>query len=304
MADLRTRIGKLELENPAMCASGTFGSGAEFKELVNLDRLGAIIAKTVTLEPRTGNPAPRTAETPAGLLNSIGLPNKGAEHFIKHDLPVMAEYGPPVIVNLAGKTADDYARVAALFAPQEQVSAVEVNVSCPNVSSGGIAFGRDPGETARVTSAVRGEFPRTLIVKLTPSVTDVGEIALAAEWAGADAVTVANTYEGMCVDWRNRRSLIGTPSGGVSGPAIKPLTLAGVWKTYRAVKIPVIGCGGIASADDVLEYAVAGASAVEVGTMNFVDPGIMEKIISGIARLMDDAGLARFTDLVGTFEEN
>jgi dihydroorotate dehydrogenase (NAD+) catalytic subunit len=304
MPDISTKIGKLKLQSPVMGASGTFGGGSEYADFLSLGRLGAIIAKTVTLEPREGNPPPRTCETPAGLLNSIGLANVGVERFVREELPKLSRYGPPVIVNIAGSQVEEYAALAELLDSRREAAALEVNVSCPNVKYGGIAFGVSASDTARVTKAVRGKFRRTLIVKLSPNVTDIGAIAAAAESAGADALTCANTYRGMCVNWRERRSRIGMATGGVSGPAIKPLTLARVWECFKAVKIPIIGCGGIASAEDVLEYASAGASAVQVGTMNFVDYSAMESIIAEIPRLLKQAGVKKFSDVIGSLSES
>lgn len=303
MADLTTKIGDLTLVNPIMPASGTFGNGAEeYKPFVDYARLGAIISKTVTTQPRKGNPPPRTAETPAGMLNTIGLANPGIDAFLKEDLPGIIAHGVPVIVNIAGETVDEYLELATRLAGVEDVAAIEVNVSCPNVAGGGMAFGVDPDVVKEVTSAVRKVFSRTIIVKLTPNVTSIGKIAGAAESAGADAITCANTYTGMSVDWRTRMSRLSRQVCGLSGPAIKPLSLARVWECASVVKIPIIGCGGIASAEDVLEYAVAGAAAVQVGTMNFVDHRTLSNILDDLPRLLDEAGVEKFADIVGTLK--
>lgn len=302
MPDLTTRIGKLELDNPLMSASGTFGSGAEFEPFFDPGRLGAIVAKTVTPGPREGNPPPRTCETPSGLLNSIGLAGQGIESFLKNELPAMTRYGTRIVVNIAGDGPDEYQALAELLSSRQEVHGIELNVSCPNVSSGGEAFGADPGVAADVTSRVRRVFPRTLIVKLTPNAADISEVAGAVEWAGADAVTCSNTYRAMALNWRNRRSMLGMPTGGLSGPAVKPLTMLRVNQCFKSVNIPVIACGGACSAEDVLEYAVAGASAVQIGTANFFNYGVFGEVLEGLEELLDEAGVNRFEDLVGTME--
>ena len=285
---LSVELGKLELANPVMNASGTFGCGAGFEDLVDVSRLGALIAKTVTLEPREGNAPPRMCETASGIVNAIGLENPGVEAFLAEELPRMKAYGVPVIVNVAGESVEDYVALARRLDGVD-VAAIEANVSCPNVADG-MVFGTSAEAASELVSAVRKATGRFLIVKLTPNVNDIARVARAAEGAGADCLSLINTVSAMAVDWRLRRPRIDNVTGGLSGPAIKPI----------AVSIPVIGIGGIASADDVLEYFVCGASAVQVGSANFVNAGVMTEIIDELPALLESAGIADIKELIGT----
>lgn len=272
MADLRVNIGGLELNNPVMTASGTFGYGNEYASLMDIDRLGAIIVKGTTLEPRQGNPYPRMAETPSGMLNAVGLQNKGVEYFAEHIYPEIEHFKSAVIVNVSGSKLEDYVAVCRRIATLPKVAAVEINISCPNVKHGGMAFGTTCAGAAAVTKACREAFPRTMIVKLSPNVTDVTEIARAAEAEGADSVSLINTLMGMAIDVERRKPMLSTVTGGLSGPAVKPVAVRMVWQVAKAVKIPVIGLGGITSGADALEFIMAGATAVQVGTANFINP--------------------------------
>lgn len=282
--DLRTHIGGgLVLDNPVMTASGTFGYGMEFADIVDLKRLGAIIVKGTTLNPRQGNPYPRMAETPAGMLNAVGLQNHGVDFFAEHIYPTIRHIGTPIVVNVSGAGIDDYVAVCERLAPLDGIAAVEINISCPNVRQGGMAFGTTCSGAASVTAATRRAWGRTLIVKLSPNVTDITEIARAAEAEGADCVSLTNTFLGMAIDVERRRPVLSTVTGGLSGPAIRPIALRMVWQTAHAVKIPVIGIGGIDSADAALQFIMAGAAAVEIGTANFTDPAATVHILDGIA---------------------
>lgn len=300
--DLRVNIAGLELPNPVMPASGTFGYGAEFAGLLDLSRLGAIITKGISLQPRPGNPPPRIVETASGMLNAIGLENVGLERFLNEKLPFLRgcrASGTKIIVNILGDREEDYAELAARLSDAEGVDALELNISCPNVHCGGIAFGADPNMAASVTRAVKARTKLPLIVKLSPNVTDITLMARAAEEAGADAISLINTLVGMAVDIKTRRPVLANRTGGLSGPAIKPVALRMVWQTARAVSVPVIGIGGIASAEDALEFILAGASAVQVGTANFVNPRAMTEIVDGIAAYLADSGESALTDTVG-----
>jgi len=297
--DLRVRLGPLELPNPVGVASGTFGYGSEYEQLVDLDALGALYTKAVTPEPRAGNEVPRIVETPSGMLNSIGLANPGLEAFVAGKLPALRGYGCPVIVNVAGSTEDDYRRVVERIEAEGGVSGYEINVSCPNVKHGGLAFGTDPSQVERLTAALRAVTERCLIVKLTPNVADIASIAKAAEAGGADAVSCINTLVGMAIDVGRRRPLLATGTGGLSGPAIRPVGVAAVYRASRAVAIPVVGLGGIMCADDALEYLLAGASAVQVGTGTFVDPRCASRVLAGIRAWMEAEGVARVEDIAG-----
>jgi dihydroorotate dehydrogenase (NAD+) catalytic subunit len=288
--DLSVTIGQLELKNPVMLASGCCGYGDELSRFVDLSDLGAIMVKGTTREPREGNPPPRIAETPSGLLNSIGLQNPGVEGVIEHKLPWLAELGVPVIVNVSGATLEDYVYCAQRLADDERAHALELNVSCPNVKQGGILFGTDACALADVTRAVREAFPRTLIVKLTPNVTDIAAMARAAEEAGADALSSINTLVGMTVDVRTRRPGIHTTMGGLSGPAIRPVAVRCTYLTAQAVDIPVIGMGGISTAQDALEFFIVGARAVAVGTASLVDPLCYRKVLEGIRTFCSEEG--------------
>ncbi|OGQ97485.1 MAG: dihydroorotate dehydrogenase B catalytic subunit [Deltaproteobacteria bacterium RIFOXYD12_FULL_57_12] len=297
--DLRVRIGALAMANPVMTASGTFGYGEEFASLVNLARLGAIVVKGISLEPRAGNPPPRVAETACGMLNAIGLENVGLERFIAEKLPFLKGIHAPVVVNILGDSIDDYQRLASRLQMVPEVAAIEVNISCPNVKHGGVAFGTDPAMARAVTEAVRAAFDRTVLVKLSPNVTEITEIALAVEAGGADAVSLINTLLGMAIDIRTRRPRLANIVGGLSGPAVKPVALRMVWQVARAVRIPVVGIGGIATAEDAIEFLLAGATAVQVGTANFVNPRATEEIIDGIAAYLQAGNMASVQEIIG-----
>jgi len=299
MVDLTVNIGSLKLKNPVLTASGTFGYGTEYSELINPSELGGIITKTITLEPRVGNPVPRIAETPAGMLNSIGLANVGSEKFISEKLPALEKIDTAVIVNIAGSTVDEYGRVAELVQGQKRVDAIEINVSCPNVDRGGIALGVSPEGTFEVTRRVREKTDKPIIVKLTPNVTDITQIAKAAEDAGADAVSLINTLVGMVIDIESARPLIAKGTGGLSGPAIKPVAVARVYQVAGSVNIPVIGLGGIMNWRDAIEFIMAGASAVEVGTLNFIDPRATVDIVQGIKDFCEAKGILKIETICG-----
>lgn len=279
MADLRVKIGALELRNPVMTASGTFGYGPEYAPLLDLSRLGGIIVKGTTLEPRQGNPYPRMAETPSGMLNAVGLQNKGVEYFATHIYPQIKDLDTAVVVNVSGSRVEDYAAVCSRIAELENIPAVEINISCPNVKTGGMAFGTTCEGAAAVTRACRKAFPRTMIVKLSPNVTDIASIAKAVEAEGADSVSLINTLLGMAIDVERQRPMLSTITGGLSGPAVKPVAVRMVWQVAKAVKIPVIGLGGIASGADALEFIMAGATAVQIGTANFVHPAVGATVV-------------------------
>lgn len=272
----------LRIKNPVMTASGTFGYGHEYSDLVNINRLGAFIVKGTTIEPRQGNPSPRMIETPSGMINAVGLQNKGVKHFIEHIYPTLHDYDSAVIVNVSGSKIDDYVAVARELAPLDNIAAIEVNISCPNVKAGGMAFGTTCDGAAAVTTAVREAWPGHLIVKLSPNVTDIAAIAAAVEDAGADSVSLVNTFLAMAIDVERQRPYLSTVTGGLSGPAIRPIALRMVWQVAKKVKIPVIGLGGIASADDALQFIMAGASAVQVGTANFIEPSVTTTIVDGL----------------------
>jgi dihydroorotate dehydrogenase (NAD+) catalytic subunit len=300
--DLSVRIGFLSMPNPVGVASGTFGYGQEYGDLVDIPSLGALYTKAVTLEARTGNPPPRLVETPMGLINSIGLANPGVDRFILEKLPFLKGLSCPVIINVAGSTESDYIETVeriedALGDRASNIGGYEINVSCPNVAHGGMSFGTNPKVVEGLTKALRSKTERTLMVKLSPNVTDIAEIARAAEAGGADAVSCINTLVGMSIDTENCRPLIARGTGGLSGPAIRPVGVACVWKVSRAVSIPVIGLGGIAKTEDALEYLLAGASAIQVGTALFSDPQVPTIIIGGIAQWMRKKGIARISDI-------
>ncbi|PIE70395.1 MAG: dihydroorotate dehydrogenase B catalytic subunit [Deltaproteobacteria bacterium] len=300
--DMAVDIGGLVLKNPVMTASGTFGYAREFDHLIDLNRLGGIIVKGLSLAPSPGNPPPRIVETAAGMLNAIGLENIGIEAFIERKLPFLRTLDAPVVANIYGKTADAYAALAARVQQADGIDAVEVNISCPNVRAGGVAFGVRPESAREVVSKVRAETDKTVIVKLSPNVTDITEIAQVVEAAGADAVSLINTLTGMAIDIHRRRPVLANVTGGLSGPAIKPVALRMVWQTAKAVTVPVIGIGGIMTATDALEFLIAGASAIQVGTANFVNPAATMEIIDGIADYLQDKGLSSVTELIGSLQ--
>jgi len=297
--DMKVSIGSLRLKNPVMTASGTFGYGEEYGSLVSLHRLGAIIVKGISLLPRQGNPPPRIAETACGMLNAIGLENVGLERFLAEKLPFLHNIDTPLIVNILGDTVEDYQQLAARLDGEEKVAALEVNISCPNVKKGGVAFGTDPDMAHAVTKGVRQHFSRPVIVKLSPNVTDITEIARAVEDAGANAVSLINTVLGMAIDTESCRPRLANLFGGLSGPAIKPIALRMVWQVAGCVSIPIIGIGGITTPEDAIEFLLAGACAVQVGTTNFINPKATEEIIHGIGAYLSENGLASVQDLIG-----
>jgi len=299
MEDLRVNIGSLELANPVMTASGTFGYAREFESLMDLRRLGAVIVKGISLHPRDGNPPPRIAETACGMLNAIGLQNVGVDRFIREKMPYLATLGVPVIVNILGDSLEEYAEITARLAGVPGVAGIEVNISCPNVAKGGVAFGTDPQMAAAATTAVKARAAVPVMVKLSPNVTDITVIARAVEDAGADSVSLINTLIGMAIDLRRRRPALANICGGLSGPAIKPVALRMVYQVAAAVKIPVIGIGGIASATDALEFLLAGATAVQIGTANFVNPAVSEEVVDGIAAYLRAEQLPSVQQLIG-----
>ena len=302
MADLTTHIGSLTLRNPVMTASGTFGYGLEYADLVDLGQLGGIIVKGTTLQPREGNPYPRMAETPQGMLNCVGLQNKGVDYFCEHIYPQVQSLPTQVIVNVSGNSPEDYAECARRINELEHTPAIELNISCPNVKHGGMAFGTSPEGAASVVKAVRAVYDKTLIVKLSPNVTSITDIALAAEAEGADAVSLINTLMGMAIDAEKRKRVLSIGTGGLSGPCVKPVALRMVWQVARAVHIPVIGLGGISNAVDAVEFLLAGASAVEIGTANFVDPTISAQVAQGIDEYLERHGFHSVKEIIGLCE--
>lgn len=302
MADLTTHIGSLTLRNPVMTASGTFGYGLEYADLVDQGQLGGIIVKGTTLQPREGNPYPRMAETPQGMLNCVGLQNKGVDYFCEHIYPQVQSLPTQVIVNVSGNSPEDYAECARRINELEHIPAIELNISCPNVKHGGMAFGTSPEGAASVVKAVRAVYDKTLIVKLSPNVTSITDIALAAEAEGADAVSLINTLMGMAIDAEKRKRVLSIGTGGLSGPCVKPVALRMVWQVARAVHIPVIGLGGISNAVDAVEFLLAGASAVEIGTANFVDPTISAQVAQGIDEYLERHGFHSVKEIIGLCE--
>ena len=302
MADLKVNIGQLQMANPVMTASGTFGYGLEFEDFVDLEKIGGIIVKVTTLLPREGNPYPRMAETPMGMLNAVGLQNKGVHYFVDSIYPKIKDIGTNMIVNVSGSQIEDYAETARIINELDRIPAIELNISCPNVKQGGMAFGVSPQGAAEVVSAVRKVYDKTLIVKLSPNVTNIAEIALAVEAAGADSVSLINTLLGMAIDAEKRRPVLSTVTGGMSGAAVKPIALRMVWQVAKAVKIPVIGLGGIMNWKDAVEFLLAGASAIEIGTANFIDPAVTMKVAEGINAYLDRHGFASVKDIVGALE--
>jgi dihydroorotate dehydrogenase (NAD+) catalytic subunit len=300
--DLSTSVGSLRLRNPIIAASGTFGYGAEFAHLVNLNALGAFVVKGLSREPIEGAPAPRVVETASGMLNAIGLQNVGVRAFVAEKLPVLRKYDTPVIANVFGYAIEDYVEVIRILEDAEGLAAYELNISCPNVKKGGMQFGCDPSMVSEVVAAVRrAAAKRPLWVKLTPLVTDIGLIARSAAEAGADALTVANTFPAMAIDYRTGKSRLGNPTGGLSGPAIKPITLKLVWEASKAVKIPVVGLGGVERVDDVLDYLSVGASAVQVGTASFSDPTVTQRLIDGLEDAISQAKAFTIKEIMTNF---
>lgn len=302
MADLNVKINDLSLKNPVMTASGTFGYGLEFADFVPLERLGGIIVKGTTLHAREGNDYPRMVETASGMLNCVGLQNKGVDYFCKNIYPQIKDIGTNMIVNVSGSAPDDYAECAARIDALGNIPAVELNISCPNVKQGGMAFGVTCEGAASVVRAVRERYHKTLIVKLSPNVTSVADIARACEAEGADSVSLINTLMGMSIDIEKRRQRLSIGTGGLSGPAVKPVALRMVWQVARAVKIPVVGLGGICTAEDAIEFLMAGATAVEIGTANFIDPAVTIKVIDGINGWLESHGCKSVTEIIGALE--
>ena len=299
MADLSVNIGNLKLSNPVMTASGTFGYGKEFEDFVELEKIGGIIVKGTTLHRREGNPYPRMAETPMGMLNAVGLQNKGVDYFISEIYPQIKDIRTNMIVNVSGSAIEDYVQTAEKINELENIPAIELNISCPNVKQGGMAFGVTAKGASEVVKAVREVYKRTLIVKLSPNVTDITEIARAVEGAGADSVSLINTLLGMAIDAEKRRPILSTITGGMSGAAVKPIALRMVWQVSKAVKIPVIGLGGIMNWKDAVEFLLAGASAIQIGTANFIDPAITVKVSEGINDYLDRHGFTSVKDIIG-----
>ena len=303
MLKTQVHIGRgLTIKNPVMTASGTFGYGLEYSDFIDLNRLGGVLVKGTTLHPRQGNPYPRMAETPSGMLNAVGLQNKGVDYFCEHIYPTISGYNTAMIVNVSGSQVEDYIETAEKINTLEGIPAIELNISCPNVKEGGMAFGVTCAGAASVVRAVRAVYDKTLIVKLSPNVTDITEIARAVEAEGADSISMINTLLGMAIDVEKRRPVLSTITGGLSGPAVKPIALRMVWQTAQTVKVPIIGMGGIASATDAIEFLLAGASAVEVGTYNFVDPSVTTQIVDGIEDYMRRHGFTDIQDLIGTLQ--
>lgn len=302
MVDLRVNLNKLQLKNPVMTASGTFGYGEEYSDFIDISRLGGIIVKGTTLRDRQGNAYPRMAETPSGMLNAVGLQNKGVHYFIEHIYPRIKDVNTNIFVNLSGSTIDDYIQTAELLNELEKLPGIELNISCPNVKEGGMAFGTSCLSAAQVVKEVRRVYKKELMVKLSPNVTSISEIALAVEAEGADSISLINTLLGMAIDAEKKRPVLSTVTGGLSGPAVKPIALCQVWQVANVVKVPVIGMGGIMNATDAIEFLLAGASAIQVGTANFIDPTISVKILEGIEEYMLRHGIQRVSDLTGALE--
>ena len=299
MVNLSVELGDLKLKNPVLTASGTFGYGEEYADFVDLNRLGGFIVKGTTLEPREGNDYPRMAETPSGMLNAVGLQNKGVDYFIEHIYPRICQYKSEIIVNVSGKCVEDYVTVCEKLSDLDRINAVEINISCPNVKQGGMAYGTTCEGAAEVASAVRKAWKRHMIIKLSPNVTSIADIARAVEDAGADSVSLINTLLGMAVDVERRRPYLSTVTGGLSGAAVKPIAVRMVWQVAKAVSIPVIGLGGIMNGHDALEFIMAGARAIEVGTANFIDPSVTMKIIDEITEFCERQGVKDINELVG-----
>jgi dihydroorotate dehydrogenase (NAD+) catalytic subunit len=303
MANLKVNIGTLEFKNPVLTASGTFGYGPEYEDFFDINTLGGIIVKGTTIHHREGNPYPRMAETPSGMLNAVGLQNKGVDYFIDKIYPQIKDYKTNVIINVSGSTLDDYIAVAEKLNDLDAIPAIELNISCPNVKEGGMAFGTSCASAQAVTKAVREVYKKTMIVKLSPNVTNIAEIAKSVEDSGADSVSLINTLLGMAIDAERRKPLLSTITGGLSGPAVKPIALRMVWQVSKALKIPIVGLGGIMNATDAIEFFLAGATAIQVGTANFIDPAISAKIVTGIDEYLNRHGFNSVYDIIGALEE-
>lgn len=302
MADLKTNIGRLELKNPVMTASGTFGFGTEYLDFIDLSQLGGIVVKGITPKLREGNPYPRMAETPSGMLNAVGLQNKGVDYLIEHIYPEISEYNTEIVVNINGGSIEEYCEVASKINELDKIHAIELNISCPNVKQGGMLFGIHCPSAIAVTKAVRDVYKKTLIVKLSPNVTSIVEFAKAVEDSGADSISLINTLLGMAIDAKTRRPVLSTVTGGLSGPAIKPVALRMVWQVFNAVKIPVIGMGGIMNTTDAIEFILAGSSAIQVGTANFINPAVTIEILDGINDYLEQNKLKSVSQLIGALE--
>lgn len=302
MDNLKINISNLQLKNPVMTASGTFGYGTEFCDYMDLSKLGGIFVKGTTLHPRQGNNYPRMAETPSGMLNAVGLQNKGVDYFVSNIYPNIKDFDTNILVNVSGSTIEDYVECAARLADLDKIPGIELNISCPNVKEGGMAFGTSACSAGDVTRAVRKVFGKTLIVKLSPNVTDITEIAKAVEAEGADAISLINTLLGMAIDIRKQKPVLSTITGGLSGPCVKPVALRMVWQTYNAVKVPIIGMGGISCWEDAIEFILAGSSAIQIGTYNFIDPTISEKVVDGIDNYLKENKIDSVKDLVGALK--
>lgn len=299
MANLTTKLGKLQLKNPVMTASGTFGYGTEFLDFMDLSRIGGIVVKGTTLRERQGNPYPRMAETPSGMLNAVGLQNKGTQYFVDHIYPNIKDYDTSIFVNVSGSTVEEYVKIAEIINDLDKIPGIELNISCPNVKEGGMSFGVSCPLAAEVVKAVRKVYHKELMVKLSPNVTDIAEIARAIEYEGADSLSLINTLLGMAVNAKTRKPVLSTITGGLSGPAVKPVALRMVWQVANAVKIPVVGLGGIMNATDAIEFLLVGASAVQIGTANFIDPAISVKVVDGIDKYLDDNRFKSVSEIVG-----
>ncbi len=302
MVDLTTNLGTIQLKNPVMTASGTFGFGSEYLDFIEMSRMGGIVVKGTTLRERQGNPYPRMAETPMGMLNAVGLQNKGVNYFVKHIYPEIKDFDTNVFVNVSGSTVEEYVEVAEIINDLDKIPGIELNISCPNVKEGGMAFGVSCPLASEVVKAVRKVYHKELMVKLSPNVTDVTEIAVALEAEGADSLSLINTLLGMAVNAKTRKPLLSTITGGLSGPAIKPIALRMVWQVANAVKIPVVGLGGIMNATDAIEFLLVGASAIQVGTANFIDPTISVQIADGIESYLVENGFSSVKDIIGAME--
>ncbi len=299
MANLNIDINGLSLKNPVLTASGTFGYGTEFQDFIDLERLGGFIVKGTTLKHREGNPYPRMAETPSGMLNAVGLQNKGVDYFIEHIYPTIKDVNTNILVNVSGSTIADYVATAEKINALDRIPAIELNISCPNVKEGGMAFGTSCVSASEVVKEVRKVYKKHLMVKLSPNVTSIQEIALAVEGAGADSVSLINTLMGMAVNVKTRKPVLSTITGGLSGPCVKPVALRMVWQVAKAVKIPVVGLGGISCANDAIEFLLAGASAIQIGTANFIDPTVTIKVIDGINDYLDQNGFTSVKEIIG-----
>ena len=299
MADLNININGLSLKNPVLTASGTFGYGTEFQDFIDLERLGGFIVKGTTLKHREGNPYPRMAETPSGMLNAVGLQNKGVDYFIEHIYPTIKDINSNILVNVSGSTIADYVATAEKINTLDHIPAIELNISCPNVKEGGMAFGTSCVSASEVVKEVRKVYKKHLMVKLSPNVTSIQEIALAVEGAGTDSVSLINTLMGMAVNVKTRKPVLSTITGGLSGPCVKPVALRMVWQVAQVVKIPVVGLGGISCANDALEFLLAGASAIQIGTANFIDPTVTIKVIDGINDYLDQNGFKSVKEIIG-----